>query len=145
MKQWLGFKIVQLLKNSNTIMSWMSLRQSLLKCVRQNIIYTVRCYDWDAPKHCKIANFYAISTKLSYFWKQYSNYIDGYFILNVLRNLYCYWYNLIVHVLLYLHIGYCTEYNSLGAAMQEDFSLKCSDVKPPCNTSYLFSDAYLCK
>lgn len=42
----------------------------------------------------------------------------------------------------YIH-GYCTEYNSLGAAMQEHFSLKCSDVKPPCNTSYLFSDAYL--
>lgn len=42
----------------------------------------------------------------------------------------------------YVH-GYCTEYNSVGAAIQEHFSLKCSDVKPPCNTSYLSTDAYL--
>lgn len=44
----------------------------------------------------------------------------------------------------YIH-GHCTEYNSLGAAIQEHFSLKCSDVKPPCNTSYLSTDAYLFK
>lgn len=42
----------------------------------------------------------------------------------------------------YIH-GYCTEYNTLGAAIQEHFSLKCSDVKPPCNASYLSTDAYL--
>lgn len=42
----------------------------------------------------------------------------------------------------YIH-GYCTEYNALGAVIQEHFSLKCSDVKPPCNTSYLSTDAYL--
>lgn len=44
----------------------------------------------------------------------------------------------------YIH-GHCTEYNSLGATIQEHFSLKCSDVKPPCNTSYLSTDAYLFK
>lgn len=44
----------------------------------------------------------------------------------------------------YIH-GYCTEYNSLGAAIQEHFSVKCSDVKPPCNNSYLSTDAYLYK
>lgn len=44
----------------------------------------------------------------------------------------------------YIH-GHCAEYNSLGAVIQEHFSLKCSDVKPPCNTSYLSSDAYLYK
>lgn len=44
-----GFKIVQFVKSSNTTVSWMSLRQSLLKCVHPNIIYTVRCYDLDAP------------------------------------------------------------------------------------------------
>lgn len=41
--------------------------------------------------------------------------------------------------------GYCTEYNSLGAAIQEHFSLKCSDVKPSCNKTYLSTDAYLNK
>lgn len=45
----------------------------------------------------------------------------------------------------YNFLGHCTEYNSLGAAIQEHFSLKCSDVKPPCNTSYLSTEAYLCK
>lgn len=44
----------------------------------------------------------------------------------------------------YVH-GHCTEYNSLGAAIQEHYSLRCSDVKPPCNTSYLSTDAYLFK
>lgn len=44
----------------------------------------------------------------------------------------------------YIH-GHCTEYNSLGAAIQEHFTVKCSDVKPPCNKSYLSTDAYLYK
>lgn len=45
----------------------------------------------------------------------------------------------------YIIHGYCTEYNSLGAAIQEHFSLKCSDVKPSCNKTYLSTDAYLNK
>lgn len=44
----------------------------------------------------------------------------------------------------YIH-GFCTEYNSLGAAIQEHFSLKCSEFKPPCDTSYLSTNAYLYK
>lgn len=44
----------------------------------------------------------------------------------------------------YIH-GHCTEFNSLGVAIQEHFTVKCSDVKPPCNKSYLSTDAYLYK
>lgn len=52
---------------------------------------------------------------------------------------------LVTYVSFYLSLGHCTEFNSLGVAIQEHFTVKCSDVKPPCNKSYLSTDAYLCK
>lgn len=42
-------------------------------------------------------------------------------------------------------VGYCTEYNTGGAVVQPHYELKCSDVNPPCKTSYNSTDAYLCK
>lgn len=40
---------------------------------------------------------------------------------------------------------FCTEYNSYGETIQEHYTLKCSDVKPPCPNRYLSTAAYLCK
>lgn len=38
---------------------------------------------------------------------------------------------------------FCTEYNSYGETIQEHYTLKCSDVKPPCPNRYLSTAAYL--
>lgn len=43
----------------------------------------------------------------------------------------------------YIIHGYCTEYNTGGAVVQPHYELKCSDVNPPCKTSYNSTDAYL--
>lgn len=42
-------------------------------------------------------------------------------------------------------VGHCAEYNTGGAVVQPHYELKCSDVIPPCKTSYNSTDAYLCK
>lgn len=41
--------------------------------------------------------------------------------------------------------GYCTEYNEVGSVVQAHHNLKCTDVTPPCASSYLSTEAYLCK
>lgn len=41
--------------------------------------------------------------------------------------------------------GYCTEYNEVGSVIQAHHNLKCTDVTPPCASSYLSTEAYLCK
>lgn len=38
--------------------------------------------------------------------------------------------------------GYCTEYNEVGTVIQAHHNLKCETVKPPCDSSYLSTDAY---
>lgn len=38
--------------------------------------------------------------------------------------------------------GYCTEYNEVGAVVQAHHNLNCETVKPPCNSSYLSTEAY---
>lgn len=43
----------------------------------------------------------------------------------------------------YIIHGYCTEYNTGGAVVQPHYELKCSDVIPPCKSSYNSTDAYL--
>lgn len=42
-------------------------------------------------------------------------------------------------------VEYCAEYNTGGAVVQPHYELKCSNVIPPCKTSYNSTDAYLCK
>lgn len=39
--------------------------------------------------------------------------------------------------------GYCTEYNEVGSVIQAHHNLKCTDVTPPCASSYLSTEAYL--
>lgn len=41
--------------------------------------------------------------------------------------------------------GYCTEYNEIGAVIQAHHNLKCKNVKPPCDSSYLSTEAYHCE
>lgn len=41
--------------------------------------------------------------------------------------------------------GYCTEYNEIGTVIQAHHNLKCENVKPPCNSSYLSTEAYRLK
>lgn len=41
--------------------------------------------------------------------------------------------------------GYCTEYNEVGAVIQAHHNLKCENVKPPCFSSYISTEAYHCK
>lgn len=41
--------------------------------------------------------------------------------------------------------GYCTEYNEVGSVIQAHHNLKCTDVTPPCASSYLSTEAYLYK
>lgn len=38
--------------------------------------------------------------------------------------------------------GYCTEYNEVGAVIQAHHNLKCENVKPPCFSSYISTEAY---
>lgn len=38
--------------------------------------------------------------------------------------------------------GYCTEYNEIGTVIQAHRNLKCENVKPPCDSSYLSTEAY---
>lgn len=38
--------------------------------------------------------------------------------------------------------GYCTEYNEVGTVIQEHHNLRCENVKPPCNSSYLSTESY---
>lgn len=38
--------------------------------------------------------------------------------------------------------GYCTEYNEVGTVIQAHHNLRCENVKPPCNSTYLSTDAY---
>lgn len=45
----------------------------------------------------------------------------------------------------YSFTGYCTEYNEVGSVVQAHHNFKCSDVTPPCASSYLSTEAYLCK
>ena len=40
---------------------------------------------------------------------------------------------------------YCAEYNTVGERIQPHYSLKCSDVMPPCGKRYISTDAYMCK
>lgn len=42
-------------------------------------------------------------------------------------------------------IGFCAEYNMQGEVVQEDFDLKCNDVKPNCPHRYKSTEAYLYK
>lgn len=44
----------------------------------------------------------------------------------------------------YSFTGYCTEYNEVGSVVQEHHNLKCTDDTPPCASSYLSTEAYLC-
>lgn len=39
--------------------------------------------------------------------------------------------------------GYCAEYNTIGARIQPHYSLKCSNINPPCGNRYNSTDAYL--
>lgn len=41
--------------------------------------------------------------------------------------------------------GYCAEYNTIGALVQQHFGLKCSAEDPPCPSRYISTDAYQCK
>lgn len=41
--------------------------------------------------------------------------------------------------------GYCTEYNEVGTVIQEHYNRKCADVTPPCASTYLSTESYLCK
>lgn len=41
-------------------------------------------------------------------------------------------------------IGYCTEYNELGARIQLHYGIKCDDVQPPCAKVYRSTEAYKC-
>lgn len=41
--------------------------------------------------------------------------------------------------------GYCTEYNEVGSVVQAHHNLKCTDVTPPCASTYLSTEAYLYK
>lgn len=38
--------------------------------------------------------------------------------------------------------GYCTEYNEIGSVIQVHHNLNCESVKPPCDSSYLSTEAY---
>lgn len=38
--------------------------------------------------------------------------------------------------------GYCTEYNEIGTVIQAHHNLKCENVKPPCDSSYLSTESY---
>lgn len=38
--------------------------------------------------------------------------------------------------------GYCTEYNEIGNVIQAHHNLKCENMKPPCDSSYLSTEAY---
>lgn len=44
----------------------------------------------------------------------------------------------------YSFTRYCTEYNEVGSVVQEHHNLKCTDDTPPCASSYLSTEAYLC-
>lgn len=41
-------------------------------------------------------------------------------------------------------LGYCAEYNTVGALVQQHRGLRCSDMDPPCPQLYTSTDAYLC-
>lgn len=41
--------------------------------------------------------------------------------------------------------GYCTEYNEVGTVIQEHYNRKCTNVTPPCASTYLSTDSYLYK
>lgn len=41
-------------------------------------------------------------------------------------------------------IGYCTEYNKLGARIQLHYDLKCDDVQPPCPKVYRSTETFKC-
>lgn len=38
--------------------------------------------------------------------------------------------------------GYCTEYNEIGRVIQVHHNLNCESVKPPCDSSYLSTEAF---
>lgn len=42
-------------------------------------------------------------------------------------------------------LGYCTEYNTIGALVQQHRGLRCSDMDPACPQFYISTDAYLYK
>lgn len=42
-------------------------------------------------------------------------------------------------------LGFCAEYNTVGALVQQHRGLKCSDMEPPCPQLYNSTDAYLYK
>lgn len=41
-------------------------------------------------------------------------------------------------------IGYCTEFNTRGAMIQDHYATDCTDHEPPCPTSYNSAEAYKC-
>lgn len=43
-----------------------------------------------------------------------------------------------------IYVGFCAEYNIVGARIQPHHKLRCSDVNPPCAARYNSTDAYLC-
>lgn len=41
-------------------------------------------------------------------------------------------------------IGFCTEFNTRGAIIQDNYAAKCTNHEPPCPTSYNSAEAYKC-
>lgn len=47
-------------------------------------------------------------------------------------------------IFFFIYIGFCTEFNTKGAMIQDNYAADCTSHDPPCPKSYNSAEAYKC-